>query len=64
MCSEDPYMHLVSFGLPEREQPKKMYLVFSEAMYDHACLVLGPNCGYDPNKVSITRGYPKFDDKI
>ena len=30
-----------------------MYLYLSQTMYDNVSLVLGPNLGYDPTKVTI-----------
>lgn len=42
--------------------PEKFTLVYSESAYDDAIKLYGENCGWDKNKVTVIRGYPKFDN--
>ncbi len=42
-----------------RPEGKPMKIIFTEAFYDRAVKMNGPNCGFDPSKVIAVRGFPK-----
>lgn len=37
-------------------------IVLTEYVYDHMLKKYGSNCGFDPHRIKVIRGYPKFND--